>query len=138
MATEPMLRKSALEIMISEMQQHNVNVELKQKMPDGTYQHAADDTIESLSVKSKIASVAQGIHTLSKLERTAWAITTKDKANEMFEQELYKDAMEVYLQALVASDFGGNDNTSFDNNNIDTLVVPVLCNLAVCCMKLNV
>ena len=42
------------------------------------------------------------------------------------------DAMNKYTEALTASDF------SKTSGNVDILVLPVLCNLAACCIQIGV
>lgn len=44
---------------------------------------------------------------------------------------LVADAMNKYTEALTASDF------SKANGNLDVLVIPVLCNLAACCIQIG-
>ena len=39
--------------------------------------------------------------------------------------------MDKYTEALAASDF------SKETGNVDTLVLPILCNLAACCIQLG-
>lgn len=44
---------------------------------------------------------------------------------------LVADAMNKYTEALTASDF------SKANGNLDILVIPILCNLAACCIQIG-
>ena len=41
------------------------------------------------------------------------------------------EAMDKYTEALAASDF------SKETGNVDTLVLPILCNLAACCIQIG-
>jgi tetratricopeptide (TPR) repeat protein len=63
-------------------------------------------------------------------EKGVWAQRTKNEGNELYAKGLAAEAMEKYTESLAASDLG-------PEGNIDSLVVPVLCNLAACCIVLE-
>eukprot|EP01035_Chromulina_nebulosa_P031046 gene31046-41349_t len=67
-------------------------------------------------------------------EKLQWAITAKENANALFKQKQFTDAMKIYVECLAAADFGSDSQSS---ENIDKLVIPVVCNLAACSIELK-
>ena len=109
--------------------------QFKQKMPDGSLVDTDESQLLRLKLKSQIATTAQMIAGASQEEKTIWAIEMKDYANELYRNRIYDVAMEKYLECLTASNF----NSSTDKeSNIDQLILPVLCNLAACCIQQKV
>jgi tetratricopeptide (TPR) repeat protein len=116
-----------------------------------------------------MAYAAQNLKQMKPAERTAWALEMKYYANKLYAERDFKEAMEKYVEALAASNFGtatsasqsstddpsiaradlrNNDppNVEADfvfvsspqsSSNIDSLIIPVLCNLAACCIELK-
>jgi len=139
-ATQP----SPLEVMLASLNSGDMNVQVKRKMKDGSLADAQPSQLEGLNTKARIATAAQGLKHLPPEERTAWAIEMKDYANELYANNLIQDAMEKYVEALAASDFGkGNtaeessNGTSSSQDNIDVLILPILCNLSACCIQIK-
>ena len=66
------------------------------------------------------------IKDLSSKEKLQWAITAKENANVLFKQKQFHDAIKIYVECLAAADFGSDIKSC---ENLDTLVVPVVCNL---------
>ncbi len=159
--------KSGLDIIVEEMNKNEfMDVVIKRKMPDGSFVDASPASMSVLSTQAKVATQAQALLGATKEERTKWAIEMKNYANALYAEHRYADAMEKYVEALTAADFGTktNDNKNNDNknndeglssniddslieplspgdkseiDNIDVLVVPVLTNLAACSIQLE-
>jgi hypothetical protein len=68
-------------------------------------------------------------------EKLQWAIAAKDNANAFFKQKQFTDAMKIYVECLAAADFGSDSQSS---ENIDKLVVPVVCNLGTCALLVKI
>lgn len=87
--------------------------------------------LAALHTKSKIATTAQLLQKLdSSKEKLEWAIDTKNEGNQLFNSGDYKSAIEKYVEALTATNFGADGNTQ-------ELAIPVLCNLCLCCIRLE-
>ena len=148
---------------------------IKRRLPDGSLQDADPRALDALGTKSRMAYAAQNLKSMAPEARTAWALEMKDFANTLYAQQNFVEAMEKYVEALAASDFGtikssssvaeatastsgelepvseeGNsdgDDIDIDlhdvgkknisNSNIEVLVVPILCNLAACCLQIK-
>lgn len=123
-----------LKTMMDTMAKHGANVELKRKMPDGTYQTASEGTMKALGAQARMSSTAQVLDTMCKEERDLWAIEMRKMANELYKEHKYDEALGRYMEAITASDLG----TAADSqSNIDTVIVPLLCNMSACCVQLK-
>jgi hypothetical protein len=120
--------------MMATMNQYGAQVELKKRMPDGTYQTASKETIDALGAQARIAATAEALQSLSHEERNSWALNKKNEANLMYSMKMYHEAIELYMEAITATDFGGEKN----QGNVDEVVIPILCNLAACCIQTKV
>jgi len=60
-----------------------------------------------------------------------WATSTKEEAKRFFTSGRYEEAMQLYVQCLAAADFSTSEvnDDNVKSNNIETLVLPVVCNL---------
>jgi len=151
-----------------------MSCQIKRKLPDGSLIDADSKQLNSLSTKSRLAYAAQNLKDMPEEEKLKWAIEMKNYANEMYAKGSVQDAMEKYVEALSASNFGkktkdsdksdgigadakmeSNDTTddiddaeiddivAFDCDeqeslgNVDSLIIPCLCNLAACCIQLK-
>jgi tetratricopeptide (TPR) repeat protein len=64
----------------------------------------------------------------------------KTFANTLYADGQYEEAMEKYAEAITAADFGDVKESKSEHNNrgnVETLVIPVLTNLAACCIHLK-
>ncbi len=147
--------KSGLDVIVEEMNKNEyMDVVIKRKMPDGSFVDASAASMSVLSTQAKVATQAQALMGATKEERTKWAIEMKNYANSLYAEHQYADAMEKYVEALTASDFGTkqkesaissdnkgteslNQDARIDEDNIDVLVIPVLSNLAACSIQLQ-
>lgn len=154
-----------LEIVLEQMNE-GVDVEIKRQHKDGYLEPIKDKELASLKTKSLLATTSQLIQKLDSNEKLEWAIETKNEGNELFRQQDYQKAMEKYVEALAATDFGQlkpmtapvtlsstsspnivevdeNGNEIKDElpipeiGNVDSLVIPILNNLASCCIQLK-
>ncbi len=162
---------SPLEVMLDTMNENRstsgMTCQIKRRLPDGSLIDADARALGTLGTKSRMAYAAQNLKQMKPAERTAWALEMKDYANKLYAERDFKEAMEKYVEALAASNFGNissgsknlTDDTSkvtedFQNptneeadfvyvsnpqssSNIDSLIIPVLCNLAACCIELK-
>lgn len=155
-----------------------MQIEVARQTKNGSMVSAKPQELATLSTKSRIASTAQLLQKLSKEEKLQWALETKDEANQLYKEKRFAEAMERYVEALTATNFGSkaaeasktqsshsetplegdsesgqmDDGTNdvpttsptqlsaHDKNqddNVEELVVPVLCNLTACCLELQ-
>lgn len=123
-----------LDIILKETNKNGVQVEVTRQR-NGVLEPARPQELATLSTKSRIASTAQLLQRLTKEEKLEWAIETKDEGNALFQEQKYAEAMEKYVEALSATDFGSKEEEAC--GNVDVLVIPTLCNLAACCIQLE-
>lgn len=163
---------SPMEVMINAMNagsETGMTCEIKRKLPDGSIVDASPKQLGGLSTKSRVAYATQNLKQMPPEERLTWALEMKDYANELYANNDIQQAMEKYVEALSASDFGvklqkeqeegesvkshessassshtsesvlpskateGRDGTG----NVDSLVLPCLCNLSACCIQIR-
>eukprot|EP01031_Cornospumella_fuschlensis_P047304 gene47304-57946_t len=142
---------------MSDINNGGVSVELKRQTEHGILAPVQDKEMKALGTKSRLASTAQLLEKLNPEEKMEWAMETKDEGNQLFAEEKYAEAMEKYVEALAAADFGSktkkkvkfvdddnNDHSdasdsgpALNEGNVDELVVPILSNLSACCMRLQ-
>ena len=121
-------------IVLDELKKGGVGIDVKRRRDDGVIVDARDNELASLGTKATVASTAGLLLKLSPEEKLAWAIETKIEANALFKQESFREAMGKYVECLAGSDFGDKNGNS---GNVDSLVIPVLCNLAACCIQVK-
>jgi len=131
-----------LDVMLEQMNANapgGMTCTVKRRCTDGSLIDVSANQLSTLSTKSRVVTAAQGLKSLPAEERTAWAIEMKDYANELYANKQIRDAMERYVEALAASDFGDGANFHSDDgsDNVNVLVMPILCNLAACCIELK-
>ena len=167
------LPPSPFEVMMQSMNEDKANTgmscHVKRKLPDGTMVDADPKALGSLGTKSRMMYAANNLKQMSPSERTTWALEMKEYANALYAEQSIPEAMEKYVEALAASNFGtimtpkvdppkeeaaaeavveadagtadldltGGKDSKFSDNNVDTLIVPVLCNLAACCIQIK-
>jgi tetratricopeptide (TPR) repeat protein len=121
---------SPFDVFMKQFKDSGMDVAVKRQGKNGEIHEAKPAELETLSTKSRIASTAQLLSKLSDEEKLEWARETKHQGNTYFAEGQFSMAMKEYVDALTASKFD-------DDSNIDCLVVPVLCNLAACCIELH-
>ena len=121
-----------LDVVLKQLNTEGVSVEVKRQRSDGVLEPTKPSELASLGTKSRLAHTANLLSNLTPKEKIEWALEMKDQANDFYRQQNYTDAMHTYVEALTASSFGANEA-----DNTDSLVVPVLCNLAACCLQLG-
>lgn len=139
MKTEP-LCKTGLETMVKGLSGNGMNVEFKRQMGNGEYQNATEKDLGLLNSKALIASTAMKLNGMDEDSKLNTALELKLEGNELFKAKNYEMALKTYLQALSASNFGGaseSSSTPSTDGNVDTLIVPVLGNMAACCLQIN-
>lgn len=119
-----------LDVLLKSSKDTGLDVEIKRQGPNGCMTAVRTNELAALHTKSKIASTAQLLKNLNNKEKLEWAIETKNEGNHLFNDGNYKAAVEKYVEALTATDFSAN-------GNVHELALPVLCNLCLCCMKLE-
>lgn len=132
---------NSFDIVFSEMRKSGMAVDIKRKGDDGVMVDAREHELASLGTKSTVASTAGLLKKLPPHERLAWAIETKDEANVFYKERKFKEAMGKYVECLAATDFGtkneGDNEETSAGGNVEVLVIPVLCNLAACCIEVE-
>ena len=121
----------------NEGNKEGMTIQIKRKLDDGTLLDVSDNTVSALSTKSRIAANAKVINNLSKDERYQWGLEMKTFANKLYSDGQYQEAMEKYAEAITAADFGNVKDNGNDRGNVETLIIPVLTNLAACCIHLK-
>lgn len=160
---------SPMEVMINAMNagsETGMTCEIKRKLPDGSIVDAGPKALGGLSTKSRVAYATQNLKQMPPEERLTWALDMKDYANELYANNDIQLAMEKYVEALSASDFGAKmqkdekkemgdasantlpsssesvlPSTATEDRdgagNVDSLILPCLCNLAACCIQIR-
>ena len=151
-AASKIIPPSPMEVMFENMNSGSMKAEIMRKLPDGSLESASAKQLGGLGTKSRVAYATQNLKTLSPEARLAWAIEMKEFANELYANNEIQSAMEKYVEALSASDFGAKENDedesgtsqsksicSIDRNdgNVDSLIIPCLSNLAACCIQMK-
>ena len=134
---------SPMEVMINAMNagsETGMTCEIKRKLPDGSLADASPKQLGGLSTKSRVMYATQNLKSLTPEERLTWALEMKDYANELYANNEIQQAMEKYVEALSASDFGKKKHgvgatDEIEGGNVDSLMMPCLCNLAACCIQ---
>lgn len=93
-----MIDYNPLSTMINTMKNNGVNMELKQKMSDGTYKTAPEDTLKALGTQAKIAANANILQNMTKEEKTNWAIYKKNEGNKLYFENKFSEAIETYIE----------------------------------------
>lgn len=93
------------------------------------------EDVKAMQLQSIIGSAAEILHqtNLSQSDKNFWAFNLRDSANKLFRDGLVEEAMEKYTECLIASNF----SEIRSDNNVQLLVVPVLCNLASCTIQMK-
>jgi hypothetical protein len=159
MQTKMMMKDyNPLETMMSAFQQSSssAKIELKQRLPDGSYQPAPSGTMEAIGSQAKLAATANIIANMTKEEKTKWAIDKRNEGNQSYLRKEFEGAIQIYLevphssflfsdlsspQCLTATEFTQKDSkedSKSSSGNVQEVVIPVLCNLAACCVQLKV
>lgn len=95
-----------------------MQIEVARQSKSGQMVSAKPQELATLSTKSRIASTAQLLQKLSKEEKLTWALETKEEANQLYREKRFAEAMERYVEALTATNFGKSDtkNESKEGN----------------------
>ena len=149
-----MMMNPSIDKMVQNLrEQEGAHVDLKKQLADGTYDHASDKDLSLLNSKTMLLSTAQTFKDMTFHDKMKAAMDLKQRGNAFFQKGDYSAAQELYLQALTAAEFDGsgtnsssgskdgcvdkNSDSETKRDNVDELVVPVLCNMAACALKLN-
>jgi tetratricopeptide (TPR) repeat protein len=119
-----------LGVLMDEMNKNGVSMEVKRQLKDGSLATTRPNEIATLNTKARIATTAQLLKNLNKEEKLIWAIQTKEEGNQLYKEQNFSAALDKYVEALSATDFESSEN-------VDNLVIPVLCNLSACCIQLK-
>jgi tetratricopeptide (TPR) repeat protein len=133
---------SDLEVVVDSLEKSGIKPQFKRQLSDGTLVDADTSYLDLLNAKTRIANTAQTIHGASQVDKTLWAIEMKNFANMLYEHKRYREALEKYMECLTASNFGKSSSSEgmtqeATDSNIDDMIVPVLCNMAACCLQLQ-
>lgn len=119
-----------LGVLMDEMNKNGVSMEVKRQMKDGSLATTRPNEIATLNTKARIATTAQLLKKLNEDEKLVWALETKEEGNRLYKEQNFSGALDKYVEALSATDFKSSEN-------VDNLVLPVLCNLSACCIQLK-
>lgn len=87
-------------------QAEGMDVTVKRRLPDGQMFDVSPKELNHLSTKAKMATTAQALKEASQELRNEWALEMRSYANDLYSEGRYEEAMQRYLEALMASDFG--------------------------------
>ena len=90
--------------MIETMGKHGANVELRQKLPDGSYVPAPSHTVKAIGAQARIATTAHGLESMTKKEKSDWAIHMKDRGNQFYANKEYEKAINTYVEVRMSCD----------------------------------
>lgn len=94
-----------------------MQLEVTRQTKSGHTVAAKPQELATLSTKSRIASTANVLQKLSKEEKLQWAMETKEEANQLYREKRFAEAMEKYVEALTATDFGKKPNNDYNQEN---------------------
>eukprot|EP01034_Spumella_vulgaris_P023119 gene23119-29312_t len=101
-----------LDVVLNELNAGGVSVEVKRQRHDGILENTKPNELSTLGTKAKLASTAALLKKLTPEERLEWAVEMKNHGNDFYAQLNFNDAMNTYVEALTAADFGSNSAES--------------------------
>lgn len=130
--------------------------ELQRRLPDGSTRKATTEEVAAADFQAKLKQSAEMVSQLtSPEEKLQWAHKQRQAGNELYAQQQYQEAMDVYLTCLVAMEGieqrNGDDSKCSNNTGDESskkssscwkqvteeqIQLPVLLNLAACTLKL--
>lgn len=108
--------------------------ELQKRMPDGSARKATEEEITSADMKNKLEQAAQLTSKMTLEQKVEWAQKQRQSGNELYQQQKFKEAIDIYLTCLVVRDTTQNQQKVVDQ---DVLILPVMNNLAQCSLQLG-
>lgn len=93
-----------LETMMSVFQQSSssAKIELKQRLPDGSYQPAPSGTLEAIGSQAKLAATANIIANMTREEKTRWAVEKRNEGNQFYLRKEFENAIQIYLEVYLS------------------------------------
>lgn len=88
------------------LSKEGLDVSIKRQTRDKHLVDSSPNQLAALGTKARLAKTAGLLAKLPTNERTSWALEVKAEANVFYAEGKYQLAMETYLEALTASDFG--------------------------------
>ena len=113
---------NSFDVVYGELKKSGMSVDIKRKMDDGSLVDARANELASLGTKATIASTAGLLKKLTPQEKLAWAIETKNEANELFRKQLFAEASVKYVEALAGSDFGSKGKDDGSNSGCSCIM----------------
>jgi len=142
---------TAMQEFSNEGSENSPQVELHKRMPDGSSIPVGKQAMKATDAQMMLKQTADQLAGLSPEEKLAWAKKQRLEGNQLFTEQKYQEAMDIYLTCLVAIDFK-SENTSLSDAGNDAVnqhpkerrelmerevQLPVLLNLAACALKLS-
>jgi len=107
----------------------------KRSGPDGSVIHAASEPeMEAASFQMQLAQLARMVEHLPRAEKLAFASEMRQQGNEKYAARDLEGASELWMQSLAGLDFG-NGSQGHAREAAAAVQVPVLLNLAACCLE---
>ncbi len=122
---------AALLEMLNCVSGESVTVELKRRRSDGVLQPISSKEMQRLDVTRELDEASRLISGLGRDDRLTWCKEYRRLGNAQFLERDFSGASATYLQCLVALEGPHNEQC------INEVIMPVLCNLALCAMAEN-
>lgn len=75
-----------VEIVSKQFEIAGLNAQYKRRCKDGTLEDATAKELQILKTQAQIATIAQQLKYVTKVERTTWALEMKDHANALYSE----------------------------------------------------
>jgi len=118
-------------------QQQQTFFELQKRMPDGSTRKATDDEMSAADMKNKIEQAAQLVSKMTLEQKLEWAQKQRQHGNTLYQEQQYKQAIDVYLTCLVVRDTAKGSERQKMESDLQVLILPVMNNLAQCALQLG-
>ncbi|CEM03340.1 unnamed protein product [Vitrella brassicaformis CCMP3155] len=96
---------------------------------------SADEMRDAALKQQRMEAVWRQIKDLGRSDKMKWASDKRHKANKLYQQQKFKQAIEEYSDCLLALDFGKSEAEARDCQ--EHLQLPVVTNLAACMLETN-
>ena len=112
--------------------------ELQRKLPNGSTRKATQEEQKALDFENTLQQVFQQTQNMTSLEKHQYLDSQRQRANTLYQQEKYTEALDIYLTCLPAIDLSNDmdDNTCSSEQLLAFLTV--MNNLAQCCLQIQV
>ncbi|KAF0690196.1 Aste57867_18387 [Aphanomyces stellatus] len=108
-------------------------VQLKRNVGNGVALDTSEKEIAFLDTQAKIKSSTERVSLMDRAEKREWIAHHRAKGNDLFKDGRYKEASDVYLEALAGLELDGLDRDQVQRE----IQNPITCNIVACMLKLE-